>query len=597
MRKIYLTEKQILDIVRQSFVCEASVSMNGDAIKNLQKNITNRISNIASTNTDLQNSLQGIGVNPNYSDTERNATRRNLGNNFNTTLENEIKNAARILSKYVGNSGLFDKTSDGSSKMKADYPNEYNKLMRIKEFLDSKGLNWVYDINVIPNEKKYFGFSKDDKTIEDRINHFSLSNIGNPKDYIDTKNTEGMFDEEKISLEQNADVKMKASLLDNYLSKTYGLNIELPINVFSHGNAKLPKDTLIVNFSAALQCPAWNECLLREACYARRGEKQHTIVRDANVRRNLMWEAGRYDEELMQMIEQLMRLYSINYSKAIPLIKKQIGKTYTVQKLSKTRFSEFKDERVLNILKECSAIKHIRLNENGDFIGQWLVDAIDKIAGDFMVVGISTSAYTCRNINMDYSKVANIILNVSNQAIQSGNVARYFFAVDEETYNALDETYGGPNNSLVVSAEGVTPNPQPLYKMDETKNVAPTGTMYYKCPCGRNTNEKRDVNCYDCNICYQPNNISDKPYYVVVKVHSKGDKKIVGTHVGKDKIPVFGFSKNYLTNIGIAKWPEQRIDEEATKNDFSTGIKEGLFGAARNCVISLREHLAGLAGE
>lgn len=55
--------------------------------------------------------------------------------------------------------------------------------------------------------------------------------------------------------------------------------------------------------------------------------------------------------------------------------------------------------------------------------------------------------------------------------------------------------------------------------------------------------------------------------------------------------------KIYLTNIGIAKWPEQRIDEEATKNDFSTGIKEGLFGAARNCVISLREHLAGLAGE
>ena len=84
----------------------------------------------------------------------------------------------------------------------------------------------------------------------------SIPMISNIKDYIDTKNTEGMFDEEKISLEQNADVKMKASLLDNYLSKTYGLNIELPINVFSHGNAKLPKDTLIVNFSAALQCPA-----------------------------------------------------------------------------------------------------------------------------------------------------------------------------------------------------------------------------------------------------------------------------------------------------------------------------------------------------
>ena len=597
MRNIYLTEKQILDIVKSSFICEGQAQMNANAVKTLQKDIASRISNIASTNTELQNSMQRIGVNPNYSDAERNATRRDLGNNFNTKLENEIKDAARILSKYVGNAGLFDKTDDGSLRMQADHPNEYNKLMRIKEFLDSKGLNWLYDINATPSDKKYFGFFKDDKTIEDRINHFSLANIGDPKKYVNTKNAEGMFDDERIAMEQGAEVKMKASLLDNYLVKTYGLNIQLPVETFAHGNAKLPKDTLIVNFAAALQCPAWNECLLREACYARRGEKKGSNVRDANVRRNLMWEAGRYDEELMSMIEQLMRLYSINYGKAIPLIKKEVGKTYTIQKLSKTKFSEFKDEKILNILKECSTIKHIRLNENGDFIGQWLLDAIDKIAGDFMVLGISTSAYTCRNINMDYSKVANIILNVSNQGIKYGNVARYFFAVDEKTYDALDETYGGVNNSLEITAEGVKPNPQPLYQMDKTNNITLTGHMYYKCPCGREANGKKDVNCYDCDICYQPNNISDKPYYVIVKVHSHGDKKIVGTHVGANNIPVFGFSENFLTNRGLVQWPERRLDENLIKGSVRNGVRQGLFEVAKNCVTSLREHLAGLANE
>ena len=111
MRKIYLTEKQILDIVKSSFICEGQTQMNANAINSLQKGIASRISNIASTNTELQNSMQRIGVNPNYSDAERNATRRDLGNNFNAKLENEIKDAARILSKYVGNAGQFDFTA------------------------------------------------------------------------------------------------------------------------------------------------------------------------------------------------------------------------------------------------------------------------------------------------------------------------------------------------------------------------------------------------------------------------------------------------------------------------------------------------------
>lgn len=593
MRNILLTEEQIKYIINQSVVSEDTNTINQSSIDSLKKSMIKRIKDDVNLNNELAKTAQIVGVNPNYNNTDRNNMRRNLGNNFNTTLKDEIKWGAKILSNYAGKHGLFD-----NKRMAQEQQQNYAKLIHIKEFLDSKGLNWLYDINVVPDEKRYFGYAKDAKTIDDRINSFDLSNIGKASDYINKADLEnsGFFDEEKTLMQQEAEVKMKASLLDNYMAKTYGLDVDLPKNVFARGNQKLPEDTLIINFTAALQCPAWNECLLREACYARRGEKIHSIVRDANVKRNLMWEAGRVDEALMEMIAQLMRLYSINYTKAIPIIKQKTGKTYTVNKLSKLKFSEIGDENILNILKENAVIKHIRLNENGDFIGQWLLDAVDGIAGDFKVVGILTSAYTCRNINMDYSKVANIILNVSNKAIKGNNVSRYFFAVDETTYDAFDETYGGENGELINSSEGIRPNPQPLYKVDNNGNIYATGEMYYKCPCERKDENGGKINCYNCNICYEANNVSNRPYYVLVKVHSHGEKRVAGTHTSKEGIPEFGFSKNFLRNRGMQQ-QYRMVSEDILKENISSKMRTGVLAVARNCVNSLREHLAGLAGE
>ena len=47
---------------------------------------------------------------------------------------------------------------------------------------------------------------------------------------------------------------------------------------------KVPENTLIVNFTTAIGCPAWNECLVKHACYARQTEKGKPSVYDGNDR-------------------------------------------------------------------------------------------------------------------------------------------------------------------------------------------------------------------------------------------------------------------------------------------------------------------------
>ena len=62
-------------------------------------------------------------------------------------------------------------------------------------------------------------------------------------------------------------------------------------------------------------------------------------------------------------------------------------------------------------MKQFKRIDYIRLNENGDFVGQWLVDAWDNEAGKYQPYGVNVSAYTCRHLN--YEGIKNIIINTS----------------------------------------------------------------------------------------------------------------------------------------------------------------------------------------
>jgi hypothetical protein len=221
-----------------------------------------------------------------------------------------------------------------------------------------------------------------------------------------------------------------------------------------------------------------------------------------------------------------------------------------------------------------------------------------------MLIGIDTSAYTCRNL--DYTRASNIIINASNAAIKKGKIDRYFFAIEENMYNAFDETYGGNNNSLEIIDGSVQPNPQPLYTVDENGQVVDSGHLYYKCPCGRPLKGKEKISCYQCDVCYHRNTF-EKPTYVLVKIHSNGEGKTAGMpHVTTDKngfsFPNFGFSRNWFKNTG--RTPQEYLDrqkensEETTlKESINRGVQNGILQIAKNCINSVKDHLAKLAGK
>ena len=588
--KVILTEKQFDEyinyLIKSSFIFEGKDkpdAPNKKDIDVLQKHLGQNIKSQLDMSPELRATAQEIGINPNFSREGERDARAPFTKDM-SNLKDKIVSSALILSKFVSNKGYFD-----FKAMKQEYPNDYNFLLRMREFLDSKGLEYLYDIDEKPEPKrrKFFGYNDNDKTIEDRLKSFNLDVLGNISDYNNSKKPT-----QRLLTDEEATAKMQESILNNYMEKTYGLGVNLPSGLFSNGNDKLPPSTLIVNFVAAQQCPAWNECLLRNACYAKRGEKQHTNVRNANVQRNLMWEAGRHDENLLNMIFTLLRLHCIDYTNALPEIQ-QIGGKYaqaSVQSLAKQKFSDL-DEDVLDILKRHTVIKHIRLNENGDFIGQWILDTFDAMAGDFLIMGISTSAYTCRNFDMDYSKVANIILNVSNANIKGGKaIARYFYAIGDAAYNAFDETYYGQEDGLKInSTEQIQPEPQPLYYYDKkTGEILENGFKYYKCPCGRPTTDGEKVSCYQCDICYQPNTISDKPYYVLVKAHSGAEQRMKNARLVHN-IPNFGFSANYLANMGIEKPEQKRVAEsrELIREDIARNMKDAIIQVGKNCLNSV----------
>lgn len=251
------------------------------------------------------------------------------------------------------------------------------------------------------------------------------------------------------------------------------------------------------------------------------------------------------------------------------------------------------NQEELDLIKnnpQCVRVSHIRLNEEGDYIGQWLLDDMNEFAGELKQIGVQMVCYTCRLL--DYSSIENILINASkvslgNKADSKNNINRYFFAVSEDFYNSMGETYGAKDDkgniigptipTLVTGVDGdneygrIIPMPQPLYD----SNGQPTGKKYYKCPCGRGKvhkvkginvgrqpedddnsymnrvartklfqsidtgdvkrkglNGKKDsevtpldaINCYECNVCYSTDSELSNGMIVLVQVHS-GNKE------------------------------------------------------------------------
>ena len=513
--------------------------------------------------------------------------------------------------------------------------------------------------------------SSDPKDIENYILNYLLSDSTIKKYMLDgtlwhNKKGTGYYDRYGEADKNKFYDEHKEEIIPRYLHKiankmfnaVYGVDLQVPNTLFTYGNNKLHEDTVVINFTSAHRCPAWNECLVSNACYARASEHGYGDLFRKNKNVNMMWEGSKYDSRIMDALKAVIRSYFINFQKIGPVYDAQFAnqsseygmvgeatkKGVTLKQKqswfygiiqSHEGFNSLSEEQLAIIKDEQYGIlraHYIRLNEEGDFIGQWLVDAVDEFAGELKKIGVSTAAYTCRNLN--YNGVKNIIINASRAAIGSNvngdvanAVARRFYAVTEEFYNSLDETYaaspeqvqydanGNPVNKPVPPTkvgEHIIPYPQPVYN-DESGELRNGNYYYYKCPCGRGKKEtnsmnplqkkfntfvdtnkgsngvagKSGINCYDCRVCYEPKNeISDKPIVVYVQVHST-EKELFNYTKQKDT----GYSKNYTQNkqeLGLNEEIFNVRDEEEDRQEMA------IQQITQNAISSVNNHLESL---
>jgi hypothetical protein len=134
--------------------------------------------------------------------------------------------------------------------------------------------------------------------------------------------------------------------------------------LFSIGNRKLGKDTMIFNLTSATDCPSKKKglCKVGSACYAMKAERRYKNTLPYRTRQQEFWKQG-----------------SVN----------QFIKQFTLEKTKN--------------------IKYLRINEAGDFISQKDIERLDKIAKKIKeLYGIKTYTYSARK-DLDFSNVSFVI--------------------------------------------------------------------------------------------------------------------------------------------------------------------------------------------
>lgn len=500
------------------------------------------------------------------------------------------------------------------------------------------------------------------------------------------------------------------------MNSKFGYDFKVPGAMYTYGNSKLPKDTLVINFTTAHRCPAWNECLVGYACYARGSEHNYEGLHKKNSNLHLMWQSSREDPELMAAMQRVIKTYLVNPEEmARTLLKNENTRNKWINFLTdgKTEFNKIdknsnakmempknqilgitgeKEDEGLPDMAESKSIlgsvleememeaakpkqkklkqpkgagvnlgsyiynsnwsqifskydiaaikanpkvfraKFIRLNEEGDFIGQWLLNAFDEFAGELKLLGISTAAYTCRNLN--FTKIKNIILNASTLNVgtkgeEDGNVsnaiARRFFAVSNELYDSLEDTYVPSNRKVNYvpnkndkkgwdGSRALVPlhpdgkdfkvkyapkpymldgNTAPVEFNDRFDQNGPTQKrrLYYKCPCGRygdvlKNGKPLKMDCYLCRMCYEPKNQNLGELYVLVAVHG-------------DNTDSFDMNKANTArgiNNTMATYKEARtIFGNRLSEATQMSEKEGMRIVSENGISSVKAHLAEIA--
>lgn len=280
--------------------------------------------------------------------------------------------------------------------------------------------------------------------------------------------------------------------------------MEVPKNICSAGNDKLPSSVLIINMSSSLMCPSYylGICTITNgACYAQRAENQYSAKDKSSVLTN-RWKTDLMHTQMLQQYQhgnkkpmkdyfnlietyiQLGNAYSENlYKKEYKKMQMRLGRELTPE-----------EKNFLRIQQSENKITDIRLNETGDFQCQLAVNLWGKFADKIKKkYGINTHAYTARNL--DFSNVSkSIAINPSHEGINLGDAKpRMFKAVGDKFYNSLE---GGDK----------VENRQPVLGMVN-------GKYFYKCPCSRG-----ETHCDMCGVCFDKNK-TGKPYTIYVKYH------------------------------------------------------------------------------
>jgi hypothetical protein len=295
MRKIFLTEKQFRDLVKQS-INESIVSeINSQQIKSTQAEIADRINNlIKNGDENLMATINRLGFNASFNSDERETFLQGLydkDGRISKEVSEKILNYANELKQYINLTGGFKQSL-------LQLPVEKrNELLCARDLLDKIGLNMLYDSSI----------KKRGDDLQYGLYYDENGNIQTDKFDINT------YTKEKLKGFGDNEAKLYRSLLNRYVDSIYGVEVSVPNEMFQNGNHKLPNDTLILNFTSAERCPAWNECIVKNACYARSIEKFRSSAMYANAMKNVMWEAGHSDPELLRLLFRLLREYAIDY--------------------------------------------------------------------------------------------------------------------------------------------------------------------------------------------------------------------------------------------------------------------------------------------
>lgn len=159
-------------------------------------------------------------------------------------------------------------------------------------------------------------------------------------------------------------------------------------SVFSYGNKKLPRNTMIFNLTTAMNCPS-KLCKFFDTCYAKAGDNKNINPALSGLRNQFMLKYITI-KELLKLIEM--------YIEYAPM-----------------------------------RIKRIRVSESGDFSTQQQVDVAKKLAAHLKKkYNIDTVVYTAQPFDFSGNE---LIVNASNEKVIGAD--RYFYARDLKTFNEM----------------------------------------------------------------------------------------------------------------------------------------------------------------